>query len=738
MPAIQPDPAERAAWLRATLDGAAHEYYVLDRPTLSDAEYDRLFRELQQLEETHPELRRPDSPTMRVGAAPASAMARHTHLLPMLSLGNAFDDDELRSWEERVVRLVGDDVRRSGYTAELKIDGAAVALTYTDGVLVNGATRGNGTVGEEVTANLRTIRDIPLRLRGSGHPGTIEIRGEVYMPFDGFERMNEERARAGDPVFANPRNSAAGALRQLDPTVTASRPLRFFGYSVAVADGETLRARTQWEVLDMLEAWGVPVAPHRRRCATLGEVIAWAGEVENHLRGQLNFAIDGGVAKVDELALQEELGVVGGREPRWAIARKFAPDIAVTRLLDIQVNVGRTGSLNPFAILEPVEIGGATVRLATLHNEALIQQKDLRVGDWVQVKRAGEVIPQVIAPLTERRHGGELPWHMPERCPVCGTAVRRDPEEAAVYCPNVACPGRRLEGLVHFASRDALDIRGLSYARLQQLLDAGLISDASELFDLRTEQLAELDRMGEKSARNLVEAIAASRSQPLSRLIFGLGIRHVGATAAQLLAREFGSLAELRRTATVRTMEAPTHGTSDPDPTSETGVTGTAGATDATGASDAGFDEHAASDSALAARALERIQAIRGLGATIARSVVDYFSDPSAQPLLDALTSHGVALVEPRQVESEGALRGCTVVITGTLPSLSRTEATAAVERAGGRVTSSVSRATSFVVAGAEPGSKLTRAQELGVRVVDEAGLLDMLTGGNDAPAAGS
>lgn len=714
MSATQPDLAERAAWLRATLDGAAHEYYVLDRPTLSDAEYDKLFRELQLLEAEHPDLRRPDSPTMRVGAVPASALVKHTHLVPMLSLGNAFDDDELRSWEERLKRLSGADVLRSGYTAELKIDGAAVALTYDGGVLVTGATRGNGTVGEDVTANLRTIRDIPLRLRGSGHPAMMEIRGEVYMPFDGFERMNEERARANEPVFANPRNSAAGALRQLDPSVTAQRPLRFFGYAISVSDGERLRARTQWEVLDMLEGWGVPVAPHRAHCVTLAQVITWAGEVENHIRGQLNFAIDGGVAKVDDLALQEELGVVGGREPRWAIARKFAPDIAVTRLLDIQVNVGRTGSLNPFAVLDPVEIGGATVRLATLHNEALIQQKDLRVGDWVQVKRAGEVIPQVIAPLTERRQGGESPWRMPDHCPACGTAVRNDPEEAAVYCPNVACPGRRLEGLVHFASRDALDIRGLSYARLQQLLDAGLIGNAADLYDLRADQLSELERMGDRSAQNLVDAIAASREQPLSRLVFGLGIRHVGATAAELLAREFGSLEELRSVATIPAAEEPMVAPTE----------------------DAAADGQPTAHADAVARALGRIQSIRGLGETIARSVVDYFSDASAQPLLDALTAHGVALVEPRRVEEEGPLRGCTVVITGTLPSLSRAEATAAVERAGGRVTSSVSRATTFVVAGAEAGSKLARATELGIRVVDENGLLDLLAGGDGGAAS--
>ncbi len=709
MPASQPDPAERAATLREALDRASTEYYVLDRPTISDQEYDQLFRELQQLEAENPELATPDSPTRRVGAAPASALAKHVHLVPMLSLGNAFDDEELREWEERLVRIGGDDVRRAGYTAELKIDGAAVALTFVDGVFTIGATRGNGTIGEVVTANLRTVRDIPLRLLGKDHPPRLEIRGEVYMPFDLFERLNEDRARAEESVFANPRNAAAGALRQLDPAVTAARPLRFFAYALAVPEGAPLPARTQWETLDLLHSWGLQVAPHRRHCQSLDEVIGWASEVEHRVRGVLNFAIDGGVAKVDRVSVQDELGVVGGREPRWAIARKFAPDIAVTRLLDIGINVGRTGSLNPFAVLEPVEIGGATVRLATLHNEALIQQKDLRVGDWVQVKRAGEVIPQVIAPLPERRKGNEKRWAMPDHCPVCGTAVRRDDEEAAVYCPNVACPGRRLEGLVHFASRDALDIRGLSHARLQQLLDNGLVTTAADLYDLQASQLVELERMGQKSAQNLVEAIDASRSQPLARLIFGLGIRHVGAAAAQLLAREFGSLDKLRSLATIQ--EA-----ADDEP-----------------GKDAAADDALAGPSP-ADDAIRRIQDIRGLGEVIARSVVDYFSDPSAQPFLDSLVQNGVALTEPGQLESSEVLRGSTVVITGTLPRRSRNEATDAIESAGGRVTSSVSRATTFVLAGADAGSKLARAQELGVRVVNEDDLDRMLQGDATVP----
>jgi len=673
MPDLHTDLAARAATLREQLERAAFEYYVLDRPSMADAEYDRLFRELQELEREHPTLRTPDSPTVRVGAPPQSALPKHTHVVPMLSLGNAFNEEELAEWEERITRLVGDDVQRAGYTAELKIDGAAVSLTYRDGVFVTGATRGNGVVGEDVTPNLRTIRGIPLRLRTKRPPPLVEVRGEVYMPFSGFERMNEARVQAGEPVFANPRNAAAGALRQLDPSITASRPLRFFGYSVAARDGNArLPFRTQWELLDTLAEWGVPVAPHRQRCTTLDEVHAWARDVEHTVRAALDFAIDGGVVKVNALALQEELGVVGGREPRWAIARKFAPDIAVTRLLDIQVNVGRTGALNPFAVLEPVEIGGATVRLATLHNFDLIRTKDLRVGDWVQVKRAGEVIPQVIGPIPERRDPADPPplTEVPTHCPSCGTPVERDEEEVAIYCPNVACPNRQLEALVHFASRGAMDIRGLSYARIEQLIRAGLVRDLADVFYLRAEQLVELERFAEKSAENLAAALQDAKQQPLSRLVFGLGIRHVGATAAQLLARRFGTM------------------------------------------------------DALMAATEEEIEAVRGVGGIIARSVVRYFQDPSAPALIEKLRHAGVNLAEPRHAEARGPLVGKTVVITGTLPTLSRAAATELVERAGGRVTSSVSKATNFVVAGDDAGGKLEKARALGVEVIDEAELV--------------
>jgi DNA ligase (NAD+) len=589
----------------------------------------------------------------------------------MLSLGNAFDDDELRAWEERLVRMAGDDVAKSGYTAELKIDGTAVALTYENQVFVMGATRGNGIIGEDVTVNLRTVRDVPLRLHESAPRGRIEVRGEVYFPFDQFEKMNEARARAGDPVFANPRNSAAGSLRQLDPAITASRPLRFFGYSAAAPDGEDLPFETQTELLDTLVKWGVPVAPHRKRAKTLAEVEKWAHDLEHKIRSELSFGIDGGVVKVDSLRLQEELGVVGGREPRWAIARKFAPDIAETKLIAIRINVGRTGALNPYAVLEPVEIGGVTVSLATLHNEDQVRDKDLREGDWVQVKRAGDVIPQILGPIPERRPKEGLPaWEMPTKCPSCGTPVTREKDEAAVYCTNVACPGRQLEGLVHFTSRGAMDIRGLSYARIQQLVGEGLVRDPGDLYALTREKMLELEGYADKGADGLIAAIETSKTQPLSRLLHALGIRHVGSIAAQLLAQHFGTL------------------------------------------------------DALVSASADDILGVRGIGETIATGVVAYFSDPAGRALVEKLRSRGVNFKEPRAVVAGGPLSGQTAVITGTLPSLSRAKATALIEAAGGRVTGSVSKSTSFLVAGEEAGSKLEKAKTLGVEIIDEAGLL--------------
>ena len=665
--------AERAAELRDLLTRAQHEYYVLDHPTLSDADYDRLFRELQGIETAHPELRTDDSPTLRIGAPMQEAFAPHRHLVRMLSLDNAFDQGELEAFEQSLRRVVGDSIDASGYTVELKIDGAAVALTYREGVLATAATRGDGTEGEDITANVRTIRGVPLRLHGDAPP-LLEIRGEVYLPFEGFERMNDARIAAGEPVYVNPRNAAAGSMRQLDPSITAARPLGFFGYTAVLPDG-TAPARTQWELLEQLAHWGIPVAPHRQRCATMADVAIWAHTIENETRAVLGFAIDGGVVKVNDVSLQDELGIRNDRTPRWAIARKFAPDMAVTRLQRIDVNVGRTGVLTPFAVLEPVEVGGATVTFASLHNADQIAAKDLREGDWVQVVRAGDVIPYVLGPVPEKRDGSERPFQLPTHCPRCTTSVVRYGDDVATYCPNVACPGRQLEGLVHFASKDAMDIDGLSYARIQQLLAAGYVHDVADLFDVTIEQLVALERFGQKSAENLVAAIAAAKQQPFSRLLFALGIRHVGAQAAQLLARRFGSL-----------------------------------------------------DALMAASATE-LGAVRGIGEIIAASVATYFADPSSQQLMSRLRMRGVRTDEPNAVQADGPLTGATIVLTGTLPSLSRGEATALIERAGGRIASSVSKKTTFLVAGDEAGSKLDKARELGVEVIDEATLRRRIEG---------
>ncbi|HJR50393.1 MAG TPA: NAD-dependent DNA ligase LigA [Gemmatimonadales bacterium] len=661
--------AERAASLRQQIERANYAYYVLDAPEISDAEYDRLFRELQALEASHPEVQSPDSPTQRVGAPVASALARYTHRRPMLSLANAFSDEELAAWEERNARMVP-EVRKAGYTTEIKIDGAAVSLTYENGRLTVGATRGNGEIGENITANLRTIADVPLTLKGRGWPKVMEVRGEVYLPYTGFKRINQQREAEGEPLFANPRNAAAGGLRMLDPALTRKRRLRMFAFAVEPIEG-TLTAATHSEVLDLLDAWGFQVEPHRERADSLERVREKIASME-HLLPHLPFQADGVVIKVDRRRLHAELGVVGGREPRWAIARKFAPEVAVTRLNSIQINVGRTGALNPWAALEPVQITGVTVSAATLHNEELITQKDIRVGDRVEVIRAGEVIPQVIRPILDGVDPStrSAPFRMPDRCPACGTPVERPPEEVMRYCPNASCPGRILESIVHYASRGAMDVRGLGYERVRQLLDAGLIRDVADLYQLRSEQLVELDRFAKQSADQLVAAIEASKSRPLSSLLFGLGIRHVGQTVAVLLARRFCTMQALMQ------------------------------ASEAT------------------------INDVPGVGPTIARAAVAFFAEPRNVELIGRLERSGLNFTEPGAAGADGALSGKTYVLTGTLPTLSRTEATSLIESAGGRVAGSVSKKTDAVVAGEEAGSKLEKAKELGVEVIDEDELL--------------
>ena len=656
--------------LREQIARANRAYYELDAPELSDAEWDRLFRRLQVIEAEHPEMVTPDSPTQRVGGAPATHLPKHTHLRPMLSLGNAFTDDELRAWEQRNARLAA-AVVDGGYTVEVKIDGTAVCLTYVDGTLQIGATRGNGTVGENVTANLRTIDDIPLTLKGSGWPALMEVRGEVYFPAEAFRKLNARREKDSEEPFANPRNAAAGGLRQLDPTTTRARRLRSFAFQVVPIEG-SVAATSHHEVLATLAAWGFQVEPHHARCANLDAAIARIAELEE-LLPTLPFGADGVVVKVDRRDLQEELGTISDREPRWAIARKFAPEVAVTRLLAIRVNVGRTGALAPFAELEPVELGGVTISSATLHNDEIVAQKDVRVGDWVEVVRAGEVIPKILGPVLKDRPKGTEPWVPPDRCPACNTLAVREAEEVMRYCPNPVCPGRLLESIIHFASRDAMDIRGLGEERVRQLLEAGLITNVADLYSLTVERLVALDRFADQSASQLVAAIAVSKTQPFSTLLYGLGIRRVGKTVAQALARHFKSLETLR------------------------------------------------------VASAEEISAARGIGPTIADAVAAWFGDPRSAGVIDALRDHGLTFTEPHVEIGDGPFTGKTVVLTGTLPTLSRTEAASRIERGGGTVTSSVSKKTSLVVAGYEAGSKLDKARQLGVEVIDEAELLRRL-----------
>ena len=663
----------RAAELRAMLERASHEYYVLDSATLSDPEYDRLFRDLREIEAAHPELRTPDSPTLRVGAEPASRLEKATHLAPMLSLDNAFDFSELQAWETRNARIAA-EVREAGYIAEPKMDGLAIAITYEDGILVRGATRGNGVIGEEVTQNLRTIHEIPLRLRDAGvkMPRRMEIRGEVYLSLPGFEALNERRAAVGESTFANPRNAAAGSLRQLDPRVSADRPLRFYAFAVQLdpAGADTLPSRGQGELLELLSAWGLPVNALHRRCLDLPAVEAYVRDLEAR-RGDLDYEIDGSVIKVDPLALHAELGVVGGREPRWAIAYKFAPTLATTRLNGIEINVGRTGSLNPYAVLDPVEIGGVTVRLATLHNEEDIHRKDLRVGDRVVVKRAGEVIPQVVGPVLDEGEQRGAPFRMPDRCPVCGTPVERPDDEVMTYCPNVSCSARIFWGLVHFVSRSAMDIRGLGERTCDQLLELELVHDMGDLYSLKLDDVLRLDGFKEKSAEKLLAGIVESKSRGLGRVLHGLGIRHVGESAAQILARSFGSI-----------------------------------------------------DRLIVAEPAE-LAAVHGIGETTAEAVATFLAEPHNRTVIEKLRAAGVDLTEEAASPAEGALSGMSFVITGTLPTLSRKQASALIEGAGGRVTGTVARTTSALVVGDDAGSKLAKARELGIAEWTEADLLE-------------
>ncbi len=648
--------AKRAAELRQILHYHNYRYYVLDDPEISDAEYDRLLRELQDIEDKYPELITPDSPTQRVGAEPATGFASVTHPIPMYSLANAFSAGDLREFDQRVRAVAGDS--EVEYVLELKIDGLAVSLQYADGVLVTGATRGDGTVGEDITNNLRTLPGVPLRLQ---EPYTLTVRGEAYMSKAAFARLNEERQEAGQPLFANPRNAAAGSLRQLDPKVAARRGLDIFFYGLAAIEERPLPP-TQEETLRLLRQIGFPVNQQRVVLSDIEAVIEYC-QAWHDKRHELPYEIDGIVIKVNDFALQERLGYTA-RNPRWAIAYKFPAEQVQTKLLDIIISVGRTGTLNPNAVLEPVTIAGTVVSRASLHNADLIAAKDIRIGDTVIVQKAGDIIPEVVAPVPSLRTGEERVYVMPTTCPECGTSVVREPQEVAWRCPNGSCPAVLREGLIHFASRDAMDIEGLGPAMVSALLAAGLVQDVADLYDLKAEQLMTLERVGQKTADKLVAAIAKSKQNSLERLIFALGIRHVGAKGALSLAQHFGTLEKL-----------------------------------------------------MVAKA-EELQQVPDVGTKMAASIINYFAAPANQWLIEKLKAAGVNLRYLGDQGQEGPLTGQTFVITGTLPGVTRTEARQFIEQHGGQVASSVSKKTSYLLAGEKAGSKLTRAQELGVPVL--------------------
>jgi DNA ligase (NAD+) len=658
----------RAAELRTRLEEANHRYHVLDDPQLSDADYDALLRELLDLEETYGELRTPDSPTQRVGGTPAAGFPPYVHARPMLSLANAFDADELLAFDARVRKLGGIE-GEVAYTCELKIDGLAVSLRYDGGRLVAGGTRGDGNVGEDVTGNLRTIRSIPLTLRAAprAQPRHVDVRGEVYMRKRDFARLNAEREERGLPAFANPRNAAAGGIRQLDPKMTAERSLSFYAYAVGEIDADQ-PPTTQSGLLAYLGMLGFRVNEHATRCASIAEVIGFVARWEDE-RDALDYEIDGIVVKVDDLALQTRLGSVG-KDPRWATAFKFRAREARTKLLAIEVNVGRTGTINPYAVLEPVRLGGVTVSNATLHNEDDIRRKDIRVGDVVIVRRAGDVIPQVVGPVLELRRGKPPKYMLPRRCPVCGADIDRPEGEAMARCTNATCPAQLVERIRHFCSRGAMDIEGVGDQLSAALVDAGLVRDAGDLYRLTAEQLLALPRLAEKSAANVLAAIAASKSRGLARLLFGLGIRYVGAQNAAILAGDFGTI------------------------------------------------------DALVAASEEDLLRSEGIGEQIARSVVLFFAQEPNRAMLRRLQAAGVDATAPlRPREPVGALAGQTFVLTGTLPALTREAATELIVAAGGKVSSAVSKKTNYVVAGDEAGSKLQKAEQLGIPILDEAGL---------------
>jgi DNA ligase (NAD+) len=652
----------RAAWVREQLERANHHYYVLDNPEISDYEWDQMFRELVDLEAAHPELHSQDSPTQRIGGAPVDAFKKVRHRIPMLSLGNAFDADELRAWHKRVISRVGEKVE---YVTELKIDGLAMSLTYRDGRLAIGATRGDGTIGEDVTSNVRTIMDVPMRLRlgVGGVPPEIEVRGEIYMSNSAFAELNRRQEEEGKSLFQNPRNTAAGSIRQLDPRLTKQRKLQTFIYGM----DPTGSAKTHAEVMERLQELGFRVnlnmAVHQGIESVLGYIEKWRDE-----RHQLDYGTDGVVIKVNDLGQQQELGFIS-REPRWAIAFKYPPEEAQTLLRDIAVNVGRTGAVTPFAVLEPVFVAGSTLSLATLHNEDDIARKDVRVGDTVIVRKAGDVIPEVVGPVLAKRKKGARKWKPPTHCPRCGTELVREAGEAVRYCINPECPSRILESMAHFAG--AMDIDGLGYMIVRQLLDRGLVKIPGDIYRLAPEDLVKLDGFAERSAQKLYDSIQRSKQTTLPRLLIALGIRHVGYTTAELLLRAFGTIGALE-----------------------------------------------AADAA-------QLSGVDGIGPVVAQSVYDFFQNPASRHLVRELLAAGVK-PEPPPPPRGGPLSGKTFVITGTL-SEPRSQFEKRIADQGGATVDSVTKKTDFVVVGDSPGTKLAKAEKLGVEIIDESRLRELI-----------